>query len=171
MALSHRVERIAEQIREELSQILATEVSDPGVGLVTITRVKVTADLSLARAYWTVLGEGKERTDTAKALNRAVPYLRHLLSQRLTLRRAPELKFQYDESVAAHDRIERIIHDLHVEREEHPELNALVDTPAEPTPASPPAVKLTVLPAASDASAVPEQSPAAADAKRDEPAQ
>jgi ribosome-binding factor A len=170
MALSHRVERIAEQIREELSQILATEVSDPGVGLVTITRVKVTADLSLARAYWTVLGEGKERTDTAKALNRAVPYLRHLLSQRLTLRRAPELKFQYDESVAAHDRIERIIHELHVEREEHPELNALVDTPAAPTPASPPAVKVTV-PAASDAPAVPDQSPAAADAKRDEPAQ
>jgi ribosome-binding factor A len=170
MALSHRVERIAEQIREELSQILATEVSDPGVGLVTITRVKVTADLSLARAYWTVLGEGKERTETAKALNRAVPYLRHLLSQRLTLRRAPELKFQYDESVAAHDRIERIIHDLHVEREEHPELNALVDTPAEPTPASPPAVKVTV-PAASNAPAGPDQSPAAADAKRDEPAQ
>ena len=170
MALSHRVERIAEQIREELSQILATEVSDPGVGLVTITRVKVTADLSLARAYWTVLGEGKERTETAKALNRAVPYLRHLLSQRLTLRRAPELKFQYDESVAAHDRIERIIHELHVEREEHPELNALVDTPAEPTPASPPAVKVTV-PAASDAPAAPDQSPAAADAKRDEPAQ
>ena len=170
MALSHRVERIAEQIREELSQILATEVSDPGVGLVTITRVKVTADLSLARAYWTVLGEGKERTDTAKALNRAVPYLRHLLSQRLTLRRAPELKFQYDESVAAHDRIERIIHDLHVEREEHPELNALVDTPAEPMPASPPAVKVTV-PSAADAPAVPDQSPAAADAKRDEPAQ
>ena len=170
MALSHRVERIAEQVREELSQILATEVSDPGVGLVTITRVKVTADLSLARAYWTVLGEGKERTDTAKALNRAVPYLRHLLSQRLTLRRAPELKFQYDESVAAHDRIERIIHELHVEREEHPELNALVDTPAEPTPASPPAVKVTV-PATSDAPAAPDQSPAAADAKRDEPAQ
>jgi ribosome-binding factor A len=170
MALSHRVERIAEQIREELSQILATEVSDPGVGLVTITRVKVTADLSLARAYWTVLGEGKERTDTAKALNRAVPYLRHLLSQRLTLRRAPELKFQYDESVAAHDRIERIIHDLHVEREEHPELNALVETPAAPTPASPPAAKATGA-AASNAPAVPDQSAGAADAKRDEPAQ
>ena len=138
MALSHRVERIAEQIREELSQILATEVSDPGVGLVTVTRVKVTADLSLARVYWTVLGDAKERTETAKALNRAVPYLRHLLSQRLTLRRAPEVKFQYDESVAAHDRIERIIHDLHIEREQHPELNALVDTPP-PTPASPPA--------------------------------
>ena len=59
MALSHRVERIAEQIREELSQILSTEVRDPGVGLVTVTRVKVTADLSLARVYWTVLGEAQ----------------------------------------------------------------------------------------------------------------
>jgi ribosome-binding factor A len=167
MALSHRVERIAEQIREELSQILATEVSDPGIGLVTITRVKVTADLSLARAYWTVLGDGKERTDTAKALNRAVPYLRHLLSQRLTLRRAPELKFQYDESVAAHDRIERIIHALHVEREAHPELNALVDAPAGPVPASPPTA---TVPAFDPAPTVPDQSPVA-DAKRDEPAQ
>jgi ribosome-binding factor A len=176
MALSHRVERIAEQVREELSQMLATEVSDPGVGLVTVTRVKVTADLSLARAYWTVLGEGKERTDTAKALNRAVPYLRHLLSQRLTLRRAPELKFQYDESVAAHDRIERIIHELHVEREEHPELNALVDAPA-PAAASSPVVNVTAaaaekVPAAADeAPTAPDVSPAQPDAKLDEPAQ
>lgn len=129
MALSHRVERIAEQIREELSQMLATEVSDPGVGLVTITRVKVTADLSLARAYWTTLGEARDRKETAKALNRTVPYLRHLLSQRLTLRRAPEIKFQYDESVAAQDRIERIIQDLHEERAAHPELDALVEPP------------------------------------------
>jgi len=122
MALSHRVERIAAQIREELSQMISTEVRDPGVGLVTVT-----ADLSLARVYWTVLGEAKDRKETAKALNRTVPYLRHLLSQRLTLRRAPEIKFQYDESVAAQDRIERIIQDLHSEREAHPELNALVD--------------------------------------------
>jgi ribosome-binding factor A len=98
MPLTHRVERIAAQIREELSQMIATEVRDPGVGLVTVTRVKVTADLSLARVYWTVLGETKEKRETAKALNRTVPYLRHLLSQRLTLRRAPEIKFQYDES-------------------------------------------------------------------------
>jgi ribosome-binding factor A len=129
MALSHRVERIAEQIREELSQMLATEVRDPGVGLVTVTRVKLTADLSLARVYWTALAEDKERKVTAKALGRTAPYLRHLLSQRLALRRVPEIVFQYDESVAAQDRIERIIQELHAEREEHPELNALVDTP------------------------------------------
>jgi ribosome-binding factor A len=139
MALSHRVERIAEQIREELSQMLATEVSDPGVGLVTLTRVKVTADLSLASVYWTALGDAKEREKTAKALNRTVPYLRHLLSQRLTLRRAPEVKFQFDESVAAQDRIEQIIQELHSERDAHPELNALVEEPApEPPKDEPP---------------------------------
>ena len=117
MALSHRVERIAEQVREEISQMLATEVRDPGVGLVTVTRAKVTGDLSLARIYWTIIGDAEERKKTAKALARAVPYLRHLLSQRLTLRRAPELQFLFDESVAAQDRIERIIQELHAEEE------------------------------------------------------
>ncbi len=115
MALSHRVERIAEQVREEVSQMLATEVRDPGVGLVTVTRAKVTGDLSLARIYWTIIGDAAERKKTAKALARAVPYLRHLLSQRLTLRRAPELQFLFDESVAAQDRIEQIIQELHAE--------------------------------------------------------
>jgi ribosome-binding factor A len=95
--------------------MLATEVRDPGVGLVTVTRAKVTGDLSLARIYWTIIGDAAERKKTAQALARAVPYLRHLLSQRLTLRRAPELQFLFDESVAAQDRIEQIILELHAE--------------------------------------------------------
>jgi ribosome-binding factor A len=115
VALSHRVERIQEQVREEVSQMLATEVRDPGVGLVTVTRAKVTADLSLARIYWTILGDAAERKKTAKALERAAPYVRHLLSERLTLRRSPEVKFIFDESVAAQDRIERIIQEIHAE--------------------------------------------------------
>ena len=115
MALSHRVERIQEQVREEVSQMLATEVRDPGVGLVTVTRAKVTADLSLARVYWTIMGEAAERQKTAKALERAAPFIRHLLSERLTLRRSPEVKFIFDESVAAQDRIERIIQEIHAE--------------------------------------------------------
>lgn len=108
--------------------MLATEVSDPGVGLVTITRVKVTADLSLARIYWTTLGDAAERKKTAKALTRTIPYLKHLLSQRLTLRRAPDLQFQFDESIAAQDRIERILQELKTEREQRPEL-AELDSP------------------------------------------
>jgi ribosome-binding factor A len=115
VALSHRVERIAEQVREEISQILATEVRDPRVGLVTVTRAKVTGDLSLARIYWTVIGDAAERKKTQQGLEKAVPFMRHLLSQRLTLRRSPELVFQFDQSVGAQDRIEQIIQEIHAE--------------------------------------------------------
>ena len=79
----HRVERIQEQVREEVSQMLATEVRDPGVGLVTVTRAKVTGDLSLARIYWTIIGDAAERKKTVKALERATGFVRHLLAERL----------------------------------------------------------------------------------------
>jgi ribosome-binding factor A len=116
MPLSHRVERIAEQVREEVSQILSTEVADPGVGLVTVTRVRVTPDLSLARIYWTALGDATQRKQTAKALARAAAYVRHLLSTRMTLRRSPEVQFIYDQSVAAQDRVEQILQELKEEQ-------------------------------------------------------
>lgn len=115
MALTHRVQRIQEQVREEVSQMLATEVRDPGVGLVTVTRTKVTADLSLARIYWTILGDDAERKKTQKALERAAGFVRHLLAERLSLRRAPEVKFIYDQSVAAQQRVEEIIQQIHAE--------------------------------------------------------
>ena len=115
MALSHRVERIQEQVREEVSQMLATEVRDPGVGLVTVTRAKVTGDLSLARVYWTMIGDLNERKKTTKALERATGFVRHLLAERLSLRRVPEVKFIFDESVMAQDRIEQIIQEIHAE--------------------------------------------------------
>ena len=95
MPLTHRTERIAEQLREEVSQILATEVADPGVGLVTVSRVKVTPDLSLARVYWTILGNDEERKKTTKALQRAASFVRRVLAGRVTLRRVPEVVFQY----------------------------------------------------------------------------
>jgi ribosome-binding factor A len=117
MALSHRVDRVAEQIKEEVGQILSTEVADPGIGLVTVTRVKVTPDLSLARVYWTVIGDAKERKTTEKALTRAAAYVRHLLSTRMSLRRSPEIIFTYDQSVAAQDRVEEILQEL--KQEEH----------------------------------------------------
>jgi ribosome-binding factor A len=115
MPLSHRTERVAEQLREEVSQILQTEVADPGVGLVTVTRVKVTPDLSLARVYWSLLGDAAERKKTAAALKRAAPFVRHLLAERLTLRRVPEVQFLFDEGLAAHARVEEILHELHEE--------------------------------------------------------
>ena len=115
MALSHRVERIQEQVREEVSQMLATEVRDPGVGLVTVTRASDRSPVTLARVYWTMIGDLNERKKTIKALERATGFVRHLLAERLSLRRVPEVKFIFDESVAAQDRIEQIIQEIHAE--------------------------------------------------------
>lgn len=113
-----RPERVAEQIRQEVSQMLATEVRDPGVGLVTLTRVKVSPDLQVARIYYTQMGDEKEQKQTAKALERASPFLRRQLGARLTLRRVPELHFHFDKSVGHQDRIERVLLELEAERQE-----------------------------------------------------
>jgi ribosome-binding factor A len=116
MAQGHRPDRIGDQIRQELSQLLSRgEVHDPGIGFITLTRVKVTADLQLARVFYTTMGDEKERKETAKALQRATPFFRRQVGGRLQLRRVPELEFRFDESVAHQDRIEQIIRDLHEE--------------------------------------------------------
>lgn len=141
MPLSHRTERVAEQIREEVSQILSTEVADPRIGLVTVTRVKVTPDLSLARIYWTMMGEVTERKQTIKALSRAAGYVRHLLSTRMTLRRSPEVQFVFDQSVAAQDRVEQILQELKAEeaaRQAEVEASVTGDTPPEDGATEPP---------------------------------
>lgn len=114
--------------------MLATEVRDPGVGLVTVTRAKVTGDLSLTRIYWTILGDAAERKKTVKALERATGFVRHLLAERLGLRRVPEVKFIYDESVAAQSRIEEILLEIHAA-----DAARTVDAPAPDLPGSLPA--------------------------------
>ena len=112
---SVRPERVGEAIRDELSLLLAREVHDPGIGFITLTRVKVSPDLQAARVYYTTLGDEKAQRDTAKALKRAAPFLRRQLGQRIRLRRVPELEFFYDESIAQGDRIEQILQDLKAE--------------------------------------------------------
>jgi ribosome-binding factor A len=103
---------VADQVRGELATLLAREVHDPGIGFLTITRVQVTSDLQLARVYYTVLGDDKARADSARALGRAVPFLRRQIGSRLRLKRAPELKFLYDESVAGQSRVEEILGEI-----------------------------------------------------------
>jgi ribosome-binding factor A len=116
----NRPDRVGEAIREELSQLIAREVHDPGVGFITLTRVSVTPDLQLARVYYTSLGDDKARRETAKALTRATPFLRRQIGSRIRLRRVPELTFFYDESIAHTDRIEQILQDLKAEAAARP---------------------------------------------------
>jgi ribosome-binding factor A len=117
MSQGSRPDRVADQIRGELASLLARDVHDPGIGFVTLTRVTVTPDLSLARVQYTALGDDKARAATERALERAAPYLRRQIGSRLRLKRTPELRFVYDESIAGQDRIEQILNDL---RADHP---------------------------------------------------
>ena len=119
--MGNRPERVGEAIRDELSTLLARDVHDPGVGFIALTQVKVSPDLQLARVYYTSMGDEKSRRETAKALGRATPFLRRQVAQRLRLRRAPELQFFYDESIAHQDRIEQILQDLKAEAESRSE--------------------------------------------------
>ena len=114
--MSSRPERVGDQIRAEITEMLAREIHDPGIGFLTITRVSMTADLQHARVYYTSFGDDKVRRESARALERAAPYLRRKLGRRLRLRRAPEVHFFFDESIEQQDRIERIIQEIQTER-------------------------------------------------------
>jgi ribosome-binding factor A len=116
MPPSPRAVRVGDQLRVEITEILAREVHDPGIGFLTVTRVKVTPDLQQARIYYTTLGDEKARKDTGKALGRATPFLRRQVARRMNFKRVPELQFFYDESIEQHDRIERILREIESER-------------------------------------------------------
>lgn len=126
MAQGSRPDRVADEIRKQLSVLLAREVQDPGIGFLTLTRVKVTPDLQQARVFYTTIGDDKARKDTARALGRATPFLRRQIGQRLRLRHVPDLQFMYDETIEQQDRIEKIIQDIQAERAENPHLNELI---------------------------------------------
>ena len=125
MAQGSRPDRVGDQIRQELAELIAREVHDPGVGFLTFTKVRLTPDLQQARVYYTTIGDEKQRAETARALGRATPFLRRQIGRRLRLKHVPELQFFYDESIERQDRIERIIQEIHAERAENPHLNEL----------------------------------------------
>ena len=134
MAQGHRPDRVGEQIRDELSALLSRgAVHDPGIGFITLTHVKVSPDLQVARVFYTSLGDEKARKETAKALVRATPFLRRQIGGALNLRRVPELEFRFDEAIEHQDRIEQILRDLHAE-----EVQRAADAAGTPPPPSTP---------------------------------
>lgn len=96
----------------ELSELLRREVHDPGIGFVTLTHVQVTPDLQHASVYYTVLGQPSTRKQTGRALERAAPFLRRQIGRRLRLRRVPEIRFVYDESIEGQDRVEQLLREI-----------------------------------------------------------
>jgi ribosome-binding factor A len=106
--VTRRTERVGEEIRDVLARLLREEVTDPRIGIVTLTRVDVAPDFSNARVHWSVLrahpaaaDEGAEPdAETAAGLASAAGFLRRGLARELSLRRTPELHFVHDPSLA-----------------------------------------------------------------------
>ena len=127
MGQGSRPERVADQIRAEVSGMIARDLRDPGIGFITITKVQVSPDLQHARVYYTSLGDPAARRNTGRALERASPFLRRQIGQRLRLRRTPELDFVFDESIEHQDRIEQLLQELREERQGQPGGDAPID--------------------------------------------
>ena len=103
--MSRRLQRLNALFRQELSELIRSELRDPRLAdVVSITRVDISPDLQNANVYASVMGDEQAKTSTMKALTAAAPFLRHHLIERITIRRTPTLHFVLDQTIeeAAH---------------------------------------------------------------------
>jgi ribosome-binding factor A len=110
--MTRRTLQVGEMLREELTDIIRREVSDPRLGFWSITRVDVPTDLRSARVYISVLGTDEERAATLAALRSAAGFIRRHLKPRLHMRQIPELEFRDDRSLEHAAAISKTLHDL-----------------------------------------------------------
>jgi ribosome-binding factor A len=110
--MSHRANRVGEQMKKELSEIIGRKIKDPRIGFVTVTDVQVTGDLQQAKVYISVLGDDEQRENTLKGLAKAKGFIRSEIGQRIRLRKTPEIIFEFDESIDYGNRIETLLHQL-----------------------------------------------------------
>ncbi len=99
--MSVRRERIAEQLRAEIAEVLRRNATDPRLAMVTLTRVDVAPDLSHALVFWSSLelGGASDPGKVGEGLAGAASFLRRHLARNLPLRKIPELRFRYDPSL------------------------------------------------------------------------
>jgi ribosome-binding factor A len=107
--IRRRSERLAEEIREEVARMIASELKDPRLGFVTVTRVELAHDLGYAKVHVGVLGSEKEREKSLVALRSASGFIRRELGRRLRVHHTPEIDFRYDKGLDATDRVARLL--------------------------------------------------------------
>lgn len=106
-----RARRVEEQLKRLLSELVRREVKDPRVGLITITTVEVSRDLTYAKVYFTPFAGIGDADAALEALRHAAGYLRIQVRNQMRLRVGPELDFQLDDSVERGARLSALIHD------------------------------------------------------------
>jgi ribosome-binding factor A len=104
-----RSDRVAGLIKQETAELLRKEIKDPRLNMATITGVKVSRDLRIAKIYYSISGGESVRKDVAEGFKQARGFLKRELAQRLDLRYMPDLVFFYDESIDYAARIEELL--------------------------------------------------------------
>ena len=120
---SMRCRRVAEAIKEVVGQVIVNELSDPRLGFLTVTRVKVTPDLKQAKVFVSILGENADRAKSLGALRHAAGFVKRKVGDRLDLRYTPGIIFEFDDGVDKSIRVSRLLYN-----------NSSVDKDIEPLP-------------------------------------
>lgn len=119
--MTRRTQQMGEFLREEVTDIIRTELDDPRLGFWTITRVEVSQELRTARVFVSVLGTEQERQETLKALRGAAGFIRTHLKPRMRTRTIPDLDFRDDRSMEHAEEIDRALRELHREDQRRPQ--------------------------------------------------
>jgi ribosome-binding factor A len=129
--MSQRTERVDELLRQEIGALLAKEVADPRIGFATITDIETSPDLRHAKVWVSVIGQKGDRDGTVRALENAMPFIRHELGRRLRIRRIPELHVRLDDSAERGTRVLHLLQELEagVEPEAIAPINESLPTP------------------------------------------
>lgn len=111
-----RSERVGDAVQKELSILFLQKVRDEKLSDVTVTNVRVTADLKIARIFYTSHGDAKDRKHTAAALKRAAGFVRSHLAKVLNLRYTPSILFEYDSKADKVEELDQIFAEIALER-------------------------------------------------------
>ncbi len=115
-----RPERVAEQVREEITQIVGYELDDPRLSMVTVTDVRMSENLREARVYVIIEGDDSEAAQAMRALNHAAPYVRRQLGMVLNLKYTPEIHFVRDTVEESATRVEALLSEIAKENSQPP---------------------------------------------------
>src|SRR3954470_1391024 len=107
----HRLERVAEVVREVAARTILFDLRDPRVKMVTVTRAEVSGDLQHAKVYVSLMGSEREQQLTMHGLRHATGFVQSRLAERLQTRFTPHLKFEIDEGVKKSLEVTRLINE------------------------------------------------------------
>ncbi|HEY5124373.1 MAG TPA: 30S ribosome-binding factor RbfA [Ignavibacteria bacterium] len=111
--MGHRVEKVSEEIKHKLNTAMSRDLMELNLGLVTISKVIMSADLKFAKVYVSFLGNKEPAEKCVERLNYRKSHIRFLLAKQISLKYIPDLTFFHDDTMEYADKISKLINDLH----------------------------------------------------------